>query len=682
VRPLTSGRIRMGTSALANLWIFATVLTAQVTGGSPVPPQVGGREPLQEPAFHVTVSLVQVEAVVTGPDGRPVRDLEPADFEIREGGVRQKITHFSWVQVSPPRPDQPKPAVRPRGTSIPPAMPGRQDVHRTIVMMLDDGGTSAQDLVPVISAGRKFVQEQLEPGDLAAVTASRGGMGFYQQFTSDKRQLLAAIDRIGRRPGWSMFNLEVPRGGTGEGGGALPAFTMKQGESGLGYQAPPPNPIGYLAWSLQGMQQVPGRKAIFLFTGNSSFSAPPALIELANRAGVTIHVIDPRGALESVTSSKAPARRLAEQTGGMWASSGPCCLAATMGQLAEQMSGYYLLGYQPDRSRLPIVAGKPFLPVVEVKVLRPGLAVRHKAVPLDPAVTAAKPAPHTREELLQNALWSPFSAGAVRIQLTPMYSASPPDSKTKRRHPVLRTLVAIDGSRFEFSDAPGKEKKLVLDIQAAVFTPEGQPAGYRNRRFTAVVSPARAREISASGASSTVEIPLKDPGPYQVRAAVVLPEARPGKDDGPAVAGSAYEFLEIPDFNQSRMALSSIVLSQPEGQPGGARAPWREFPAGSRVGFSCEIFGAEANSATAGKQDVQLETKLFRQDQLVWSGPPLAVSVDLGTLKPAVTGSLSLPQGLEAGEYSLELVATNRSAAGRNRQAVQWVAITVTGNQF
>ena len=188
-----SGRNRLGTAIFAKLWMAASVLLAaqQVPGGMPTP---------QEPRFRATVNLAQVEVVVTGADGHPVRDLEPADFAIRENGVRQKITHFSWIQVSPPRPDQPKPAARPRKTLTAPAVPGRQDVHRTIVLMLDDGGTRVEDLVPVISAARRFVQEQIEPGDLVAVTASRGGMGFYQQFSSDQRQLLAAIDRIGNRP--------------------------------------------------------------------------------------------------------------------------------------------------------------------------------------------------------------------------------------------------------------------------------------------------------------------------------------------------------------------------------------------------------------------------------------------------------------------------------------------------
>ena len=664
-----SGRNRLGTAVFAKLWIAGSVLLAaqQVPGGMPAP---------QEPDFRVTVNLAQVEVVVTGADGHPVRDLEPADFSIREDGVRQKITHFSWIQVSPPRPDQAKPVARPRKTLTAPATPGRQDVHRTIVLMLDDGGTSVEDLVPVISAARQFVQEQIEPGDLVAVTASRGGMGFYQQFTSDRRQLLSAVDRIGNRPCWGQFNLSVPRGGTTDTGEPIPAFTMAAGEPALGCRNPVPNPIGYLAWSIQGLQHTPGRKAIFLFTGSPSFPAPPGLIDAANRAGVTIHVIDPGGATASVTPGNSPSRRLAQQTGGLWTKSAPCCLAATMGRLVEEMSGYYLIGYQPDRSRVRAIPGRSIRPAVEVKVTRKGLTARFKAVSTDPAGQAERPAPRTREESLQNALWSPFSAGAVQVQLTPLYSASAPDDRSKRRNPVLRTVLAIDGRRFEFTDTAGGEKQLILDIVVALFTPEGESAGVRDQRFTIVASPARARQLSAAGVSYTLEIPLKGPGPYQVRAAVVILEARPGKDDGQAVAGSAYEFVEIPDFNKPRIALSSIVLSQPDGEPNSGRGVWREFDAGTVVDYSCGVFGATMDPATR-KQNVELEARLFRQDQLVWASQPLAVSVDPDSPKPAVTGSIPLSGGLEAGEYSLELVATDRA----NRVALQWTALTVIRNQ-
>jgi VWFA-related protein len=674
-RTLSSALNWLGKAVFATSWIGGSVvLAAQVTGGIPVP--------AQEPVIRVTVNLVQVEAVVTGPDGHPVRDLEPADFEVRENGVWQRITHFSWIQVSPQQPGQTKPAARGHVMArVPPNLLSRQDVHRTIVLMLDDAGTSWEDLVPVISAGKRFVQEQIEPGDLVAVTASRGGMGFYQQLSGDKRQLLAAIERIGARPCWALWNLEVPRGPTTDSSEPNPPlFTLKRGEPPLGCHGPPANPIGYLAWAIQGLRQMPGRKAIFLFTSNPSFPAPPSLIELANRAGVTIHVIDPGGAATSIAPSRSPSRRLALETGGLWVKNAPCCFNATMGGLIEEMRGYYLLGFRPQRNRVEVIAGKPIPPVITVKVLRPGLMVRYKREFTEPPSATTRLAPRTREDLLQDALWSPFSAGAIQVQLTSLYSASPPDGRSKRRNPLLRTIFAIDGSRFEFSDTPEGKKELTLDVAVAVFTPEGQPAGYRDQRLAIVAAPARAREISNDGVTCTLEIPLTEPGPYQVRAAVVLPETQPGGDQRPVVAGSAYEFIEIPDFNKARITLSSIVLSQSADEFTRSRPAWRQFAAGTQVDYSCEVFGVTADPATKSR-DVQLEVKLFRQDRLILATPPLAVSIDPNSPKPVLAGSISIPKDLEPGEYSMELLTSDRLAAPKDQVASQWAEMTVTRSQ-
>ena len=49
--------------------------------------------------------------------------------------------------------------------------------------------------LPVV---KKFVDEQVAPGDLVSVMATRSSMGIYEKFTSDKRQLYVAMDRLQR----------------------------------------------------------------------------------------------------------------------------------------------------------------------------------------------------------------------------------------------------------------------------------------------------------------------------------------------------------------------------------------------------------------------------------------------------------------------------------------------------
>jgi hypothetical protein len=54
---------------------------------------------------------------------------------------------------------------------------------------------------------------------------------------------------------------------------------MYSGEPTLEFHNPAPNPIGYLSMAIQGVQPMPGRRAIFLFTSNPGFPAPQSLID-------------------------------------------------------------------------------------------------------------------------------------------------------------------------------------------------------------------------------------------------------------------------------------------------------------------------------------------------------------------------------------------------------------------
>jgi VWFA-related protein len=150
--------------------------------------------PAADPVIHVSVNLVQVDAVVTDSEGHHVSDLAPGDFGILEDRKPQKITNFSWIALTPAAQSSPNGV----GTQASKIL-RKEDVRRSIVLMVDDGSLDTQGMQAVTKAARGFVANQLSPGDLAAITASRGGMGIYQQFTSDKQQLNAAIDHLGQR---------------------------------------------------------------------------------------------------------------------------------------------------------------------------------------------------------------------------------------------------------------------------------------------------------------------------------------------------------------------------------------------------------------------------------------------------------------------------------------------------
>lgn len=148
---------------------------------------------------RINVNLVQVDAVVTDAKGRPVTGLTTKDFEVLQDGIAQPITSFSYV-ADGVRSTSSRAALSRATTdsSIPaPPLPlTREHVRRTIVLVVDDMALSPTGVAYVRVALKKFVEHDMQPGDMVAIVRTRGGAGALQQFTTDKRLLHAAIDQV------------------------------------------------------------------------------------------------------------------------------------------------------------------------------------------------------------------------------------------------------------------------------------------------------------------------------------------------------------------------------------------------------------------------------------------------------------------------------------------------------
>ncbi|PYS96493.1 MAG: hypothetical protein DMF65_12965, partial [Acidobacteria bacterium] len=190
--------------------VLAHALLVSVAGQSPssatqTPSQKREGVPDKDDVVRITSNLVQVDAVVTDKKGQPVTDLRPEEFEIYEDNRPQKITNFSFVSVEPgaqpagvPAPESAT-AHAHAGEAVAPVPPVRlrpEEVRRTFALVVDDLGLSFESMHFVRAALRKFVDEQMQPGDLVAIIRTGAGVGALQQFTSDKRLLYAAIERV------------------------------------------------------------------------------------------------------------------------------------------------------------------------------------------------------------------------------------------------------------------------------------------------------------------------------------------------------------------------------------------------------------------------------------------------------------------------------------------------------
>src|SRR2546423_1334772 len=175
---------------------------AQQPQSRPQPqPTPSPAEESEEDVVRITSNLVQFDAVVTDKKGNPVTDLRPEEFEVYVNGRKQPVTNFSYISVEAggPAAASPTPPPRPADKTAPPVPPAQLkpgQVRRTVALVVDDLGTSFESMYYVRRALKKFVDEQMQPGDLVAIMRTSAGMGALQQFTSDKNVLYHAIERV------------------------------------------------------------------------------------------------------------------------------------------------------------------------------------------------------------------------------------------------------------------------------------------------------------------------------------------------------------------------------------------------------------------------------------------------------------------------------------------------------
>lgn len=187
---------------------------AQAPQSATPPAQTPAAPPRQNEVVKIGVTLVQVDVTVTDKKGNRITDLRPEDFEVLQNKHPQHISNFSYV-TSPPAATATE-AAKPRDKKTaaelpePPARLKPENIKRTIALVVDDLTLSFESTASVRQALKKYVEEQMRPGDLVAILRTAAGMGALQQFTNDKRLLYAAIERVRWSPSYGAFNTFAP----------------------------------------------------------------------------------------------------------------------------------------------------------------------------------------------------------------------------------------------------------------------------------------------------------------------------------------------------------------------------------------------------------------------------------------------------------------------------------------
>jgi VWFA-related protein len=699
------------------LIVLAAALAAAAQ--SPTPTPLPAAE--SDDVVKISTNLIQIDVSVTDKNGKVVRDLRPDEFEIYENGQKQPLSNFSFISNERVAEVREKSEGKPQ-VALPagPVRPGQ--VRRTIALVVDDLTLSFESTYQTRRALKKFVDEQMQDGDLVAIIRTGAGIGALQQFTTDKRQLYAAIERVKWNP--------VGNGGIG-------AFAPLESKIDTGQPASEPSPgertpegiarefndfregvfatgtLGAVNYVIRGMKDLPGRKSVLLLSdgfklfdtsaqgfreSNPVFYALQRLIDAANRASVVVYTMDARGlAITGLTaaddtSGRSPQelqnevsdrgqrltdtqdglRMLARQTGG-FAIVNNNDLSGGIRRILDDQS-YYLLGYQPDDETFDPKTRR--FNRLAIKVTRPGLRVRYRSGFFgieDEKMEAATRPPAERR--LMDALTSPFAVNEIPVRLNALFGSTPAAAG------YIRTLMHVKTQNLKFEDLPDGSKKVVFDVLAFAFGDNGTIVEQIGKTYTLTVNKDVYERFSKTGFVYDFTVPVKKPGAYQLRVAI--------RDHGSDRVGSANQFIEVPNLKKDRLTLSGVVLEnltladwklRDAGKPTTITpdpmtdTSLRQFRRGTVLNYGFAVFNSRPGSAESSGLSSYI--RIYRDGKLIYEGKPQPVPPAAGK-NVNVAGSVVLGKEMLPGDYVMQIVVTDKLAKEKYNTAGQFVQFEI-----
>lgn len=564
---------------LAAVTLFA-LLAVPLASQSPDAP------PGQLPTFKAEVEYVEVDALVTDQSGAVVRDLRKEDFQIFEDGKSQAIAGFAFVEI-------------PVVTSNRPAEIGsrERDVRsneepfagRIYVLVLDDLHTATNRAPRVKRAAQQFINEHLSTNDLMAVLQVGGASGGAQEFTGDKRLLLAAVDRF---MGQKLQSATLARNELFFAGPSVATGTIGDPfDSERGFNALAATRL--LTQVAEKLSAIRGRRKSILFISEgldyditdvmNNRSASTILdgmrgaIAAATRSNASIYAIDPRGltspgddtietgmladqraltaddtgaatpgtqrqtgigmsALRNeLQVSQDSLRTLADETNG-FAAVNANDFTAAFERIVSANSAYYVLAYYPPPRRRD---GK--FHQIEVRTSRPGLTIRARRGYVISPNTNAK-SRDTNKDIsppLLTALNSVVPATGLKMRL---FAA--PFIGTGANTSVVMGLE-LQGSQLAFGDGRRVELAFVA-VDAS-----GETRADTDSFTFKLPEDAKAR-VKATGIRFLKRLNLP-PGRYHFRVGV--------HDTGNGAVGTVNYDLELPAFSKLPFSMSGLLVT-------------------------------------------------------------------------------------------------------------------------
>jgi VWFA-related protein len=568
-------RNRWTLRSLRWLVFFVAVFSAStVSPQQAPPPQSTTSAAAPSASLRATTHLVLVDVVVYDKQGNHVSNLTSSDFTLRDRGKPQTIAVFSdehsgasLTEKSPPSP----PAPLPSGVFTNRPAFNRPQGPPTI-LLLDSLNTALGDQLASHAEMLKYLRTQLDEGQKIAILSLNESLGLLQDFTSDPRLLIAALDKY--KPGTSNeLSGATTQTLTPAEASVMTAEMLRQID--LNNQSRAAESIDVrVRITLEALRSIarafggfPGRKNLIWVSAVFPFNLQPGAgdypdaqrtyaedvrrtAELLAAARVAVYTVDARSLLvgsnvydqtlsptsdplvrtvQPLNNQQTPAEQLtdshdatvtshqtmqdlAAETGGL-ALYNRNDIARAVAVSAADGEHYYTLGYYPEGARWD---GK--FHNIEVKLNREGLKVRHRSgyfavdVAKSPASENPQQRAHQAYEELRSALADPLPATQVTFRVhIPAIVAAP--------KPQVQIQFLVDSSAISFDAIENGVHHCNLDFMVAAVSPDGKIVASDGHTVDARLTSDQFAQMNRDGLPFTMQLSLA-PAEYSLRMAV------------------------------------------------------------------------------------------------------------------------------------------------------------------
>jgi VWFA-related protein len=548
---------------------------------------------------------------------------------------------------------------------------------------------------------KKFVETEMEPGDLVSIIRTDGDAGIWQKFVSDKQLLLS---RIGRMicahsgcasatmytiPGLNLsfdgvsamnpsISLKDPNLSRQPSIFDLAAYSARYNLSKIFeimQNASIPIRLAALGLAIQSLQEAPGRKSVILLTpAITYYNQNDQIIEnsikrtadRALRAGVVIHTMDIKGVTFTENMNNYNKHLpLSPQTGGIIVENSNFFIHGIK-PVEEYLRGYYLLSYTPPPGSFN---EKEKYHKVKVKVKGSKGEVHTRAGFFetgDIAQNILDPAPSSAWKAVD----SSFRYSDIELRLTAGYGYTPDSGY------FVKSWLHLNGNDLTLAKENDGSRYLSLEFAFVLSTAEHIPQDTQRMRREFKIDESHIAQLKENGLNFEMDLPINKPGNFfYVRAAI--------KDITSGKVGSAYQFLEIPTLKNRKLALSSIFVlpsaessialgkvdanalksSQSEKSPA-----LRIYRPGDSIDYVLFVYNSEHKKRSP---ELELQCALFKNGQPYSRSEMEDVEVGQDPENIKIRKTLVLDRTMEEGDYLLQLIVRDKQGLLRSNTQIQ-----------